>query len=317
MTIPESPLRAISARHGSFRRREAIALGIDDATLRRAVRRGALVKVRHGAYTFGDEWTQLDAEGRHLVLTRAVLRSLGQDVAASHHSACLLHSMETWGLDLRRAHVTRLDGGAGRTEGDVVHHEGLSLDGDLVRVGGHLVVRPARAALESALLSGVERGLVVVNSGLRRGLFDVDELTAQHDLMRSWPGAGVLQLVVRLADGRAESVGETRSAYLLWAQGIPKPELQYAVHDRRGELVGITDFAWPEHRLLGEFDGRVKYLRYLRPGEEPGDAVFREKQREDRLRRVTGWSMVRLTWSDLADPVGTAGMVRSMMQRAA
>ena len=311
------PLRAIAAEHGSFRRGEALAFGVDDAALRRAVRRGALVKVRHGAYVFADEWGTLDEPSRHLVLTRAVLRVIGDDVAASHHSACLMHRMEMWDVDLADAHVTRLDGGAGRTEAGVVHHEALSLDADVVRIGGHHVVQPARAALESALLSGVERGLVVVNSGLHQRLFTAEDLEAQHALMRSWPGAGHLQLVSRLADGRPESVAESRSAYLFWAQGLPKPELQYPVYDGRGNLVGIVDFAWPELGLLGEFDGKVKYLRHLRPGEEPGDAVFREKQREDLLRRVTGWSMVRLTWSDLYNPVATAAMIRSMMRRAA
>jgi hypothetical protein len=79
----------------------------------------------------------------------------------------------------------------------------------------------------------------------------------------------------------------------------------------------VTDFAWPEHRLLGEFDGRVKYGRLLRPGEEPGDAVFREKRREDLLRRVTGWSMIRITWEDLYHPARTAAAVRQLMGRAA
>ena len=311
------PLRAIAVEHGSFRRGEALTHGVDDAALRRAVRAGTLVKVRHGTYAFADEWNGLDESGRHLVLTKAVLRVMGDEVAASHHSACLMHRMEMWDVDLGEAHVTRLDGGAGRTEGGVVHHEGLSLDGDLVRIGGHLVVQPARAALESALLSDVEHGLVVVNSGLHQRLFTREDLEAQHALMRSWPRAGHLQLLTRMADGRAESVAESRSLHLFWTQGLPKPELQYHVYDGRGDLVGITDFAWPELGLLGEFDGKVKYQRYLRPGEEPGDAVFREKQREDLLRRVTGWSMVRLTWSDLYTPVATAAMIRSMMRRAA
>jgi hypothetical protein len=311
------PLRAITAQHGSFRRAEALTFGVDDAALRRAVRAGLLVRVRHGAYAFADEWNSLHEHDQHVVLTKAVLRLLGENVAASHHSGCLMHGMEMWAVDLTNAHVTRLDGGAGRTEGGVVHHEGLSVDGDLVRIGDHLVVQPARAALESALLSGVERGLVVVNSGLRQGLFGPEELATQHALMQSWPGAGHLQLVVRLGDGRAESVGESRSIHLFWEQRIPKPELQYRVYDRHGVLVGITDFAWPALGLLGEFDGKVKYLRYLRPGEQPGDAVFREKQREDKLRRVTGWPMVRLTWNDLSRPAATAGMIRSMMRIAA
>jgi hypothetical protein len=131
--------------------------------------------------------------------------------------------------------------------------------------------------------------------------------------MRSWPATIGLQIAVRLADPRPESVGESRSRYLFYSQGIPMPELQFEVYDAHGTLIGITDFAWPAYRLLGEFDGRVKYGRLLRPGEEPGDAVFREKRREDALRSVTGWSMVRLVWSDLDRPAATAARVREML----
>lgn len=308
-------LRAITERHGVFLRREAQALGLLDRSLRRDVRAGRWVRVRHGAYADGCGWSALDADGRHRVLARAVLRT-NHRVAASHHSACLLHGMELWNVDLTVAHVTRTDGGAGRTERDVVHHEGFSLQDDVVSPEGYQLMRPVRAALESALLGDIESGLVVVDSGLRRELFTVSDLAAQHDLMRSWPGSRHLHVVTRLADGRAGSVGESRSRFLFWSQDLPRPELQFTV-EHRGRLVGVTDFAWPEHRLLGEFDGRVKYGRFLRPGEDPGDAVFREKRREDELRRVTGWGMVRLTWADLHRPGATAATIRSMLGRAA
>ncbi len=83
------------------------------------------------------------------------------------------------------------------------------------------------------------------------------------------------------------------------SQHLPEPELQFHVYDELGNLVGITDFAWPRYRLLGEFDGKIKYGRLLKPGQSPGEVVTDEKNREDRLREVTGWSMIRFTWSDL------------------
>jgi hypothetical protein len=309
-------LRAVSERHGVFLRRDALAVGVDDRRLRRGVRDGTWVRVRHGAYAMADEWRDLGPDARHCLLVRAVLRTMGTRVAASHHSACLLHGMDLWDVDLDVAHVTRTDGGAGRTERDVVHHEGLCLQDDLVPFDDHRLIRPVRAALESALLGDIERGLVVVDSGLRRRLFTPVELAAQHELMASWPGSRHLQVVTRLADGRSESVGESRSRFLFWSQGVPMPELQFEVRSQ-GRLVGVTDFAWPRHRLLGEFDGRLKYGRFLRPGEDAGDAVFREKRREDELRRVTGWAMVRLTWADLHRPGPTAATVRSMLSHAA
>jgi hypothetical protein len=66
-------------------------------------------------------------------------------------------------------------------------------------------------------------------------------------------------------------------------------------------LVARADFGWELERTLGEFDGKVKYGRLRRPGEEPEDAVFREKVREDRIRDL-GFEVVRWTWSDLKQP---------------
>ena len=311
-----SALQEIALREGAFLRREAVEAGVDDAALKRGVRSGLLVKVRHGAYTFAAQWTASDERLRHLMLSRAALRVLGDRVALSHHSASAAHGLDLWDVPLAHVHVTRLDGGAGRTEGDVRHHEGFVLDTDLVTADGVRAVRPVRAALESASLSGLERGLVTVDSGLRMGLFTPADLAAQHGLMQSWPGTQHLHLVTRLADGRSGSVGESRSRYFFYAHRLPAPQLQFPVYDG-AVLVGISDFAWPGLGMLGEFDGRIKYGRLLRPGEDPGDAVFREKRREDLLRRLTGWRMVRLVWADLQSPERSAAWLRSELRLAA
>jgi len=61
----------------------------------------------------------------------------------------------------------------------------------------------------------------------------------------------------------------------------------------------------------------VKYQKYLRPGEDAGDAVFREKRREDAIRRVTGWRVIRLSWADLAHPARTAAILLEALAMAA
>ena len=116
-----------------------------------------------------------------------------------------------------------MDGGAGRVVADAVHHEGLWLPEDGIRLNGLTTVRPERAALESALLLDVERGLCVVDSGLRRKLFTEEELLRETRRMRSWPDSQHLEVVTRLADGRSESVGETRCRWLFWRVGLPAP----------------------------------------------------------------------------------------------
>lgn len=306
------PLRVIVDQHGVFLRREATQLGLPDKVIARAVRGGVITRVRHGCYTFTDIWEGLGPTDRHLLAGRAVMRRVG-NVALSHTTGALAHGLHVWGADLSRVHVTRTDGAAGRTDDDVVHHEGFVARGELTTAHGVGVVPPVRAALETALLSGVESGLVTVCSGLRNGAFTMADLARQHDVMAAWPGAQPLQIVTRLADGGYESVGEVRSAYLFWTSGIPCPVPQHEVHDEHGRLIGRVDFAWPSHRLVVEFDGAEKYQRYLRPGESPGDAVFREKRREDALR-AAGWTVVRLTWSDLERPRDVVERIRRALR---
>jgi hypothetical protein len=252
----------------------------------------------------------------HRSAARALARKLGNRVALSHTSAAIEHGLLIHNLDLTLLHVTRLDGVAGRTDAGVVHHEGFCTDDDIIEIDGLLVVKPARAAIETASLGTTDSALVVLDSALHHGV-DRAELDAAYNVVSHWPHMRRLQVPVRMADGRAESVGESLGRHLCWAQGLPAPELQFEVRNAYGNLVGTTDFAWPSHGLLGEFDGKVKYGRLLRPGESPADAVFREKVREDRLREALQWGMVRLVWADLHRPAATADRIRRLLRRAA
>jgi hypothetical protein len=301
--------------HGAFLRREVIALGLDDRVLRRQLRAGTWVRVRHGAYTFADIWTAADADEQHRIRMRAANRILAERVVFSHHSSCLAHGLPVWGADLSQIHVTRSDGGAGRNEGDVRHHEGLLLPDDVTAVEGVRTTRPVRAVLESASLLTVEQGLAVVDAGLHEELFDKGQLFAQQRLMESWPGCQHLQLVTRLSNGLSGSVGESRSRYLFWVEGLPSPEAQFEIRDG-SQVVAAVDFAWPDHKLIVEFDGKEKYVKYLLPGETPADAVFREKKREDLIRRLTGWTVIRMTWADLRQPKRMAAIIRAAMNDA-
>src|SRR6185312_16500578 len=92
-----------------------------------------------------------------------------------------------------------------------------------------------------------------------------------------------------------------RSRVILHRWKLGPSALQFEVRAEAGLIVARTDFAWEAERLVGEFDGRIKYGRLLRPGQDPGDAVFEEKLREDAIRDG-GWKVARWTWADLARP---------------
>ena len=125
--------------------------------------------------------------------------------------------------------------------------------------------------------------------------------------MRGWPGAPVARRVAAFADARSESVGESRSRVAIARAGLPVPALQFPV--RYGGRTARADFAWVAERTVGEFDGKAKYERLLRPGRQPGEVVFAEKVREDGIR-AQDWEVVRWTWYDLHDFGPTAARIR-------
>ncbi|RLV47650.1 hypothetical protein D9V37_15930 [Nocardioides mangrovicus] len=308
-------LEQIREHFGVFTTGDAKLRGLDGKAIAREVRSGTWHRIRRGGFVAGETWRQADAETRHLIRAAAIQRSYGDRVAFSHTTAALLHGLDVWGLDLDRVHVTRCDTGAGRVERDVVHHEGFPESDELTRVGGWQVVDPARAALETGTLGTPDSAMITINHCLHRGLATPEELIERYARFQRWPQSQQLQVVLRLADARVESPGESRCLWYFWLNGVPMPELQWPVWvDGREHRV---DFAWPQHRLLGEFDGRVKYGRLLKPGQRPEDALFDEKQREDAIRRITRCMMIRYVWGDLRDPRRMCQLTKRMLDVAA
>lgn len=309
-------LDTLCAARGFFTRGDARHAGYDDKAIAVAARSGAWRRFRRGYYTLGVLWAAMDDVARHRVRSAAVQHSLGGSVALSHVSASVAHGLDVWGLPLDRVHVTRLDGGAGRIEGDVVHHVGIALDGDITETADGRIMRPVRAAIEAVGRGTGEIALAHFDSLLRCGLSDPDQLMAQFMTMERWPFTQHLHLPVRMADPRSQSVGESRGNWFFFQHGIPAPVPQFEVRDADGTLLGTCDWGWPKHGLLGEFDGLVKYARLLLPGQDPGSVVFAEKQREDAIREATDMRMIRIVWADYERPGLLGRRLDRMLRRA-
>ena len=59
--------------------------------------------------------------------------------------------------------------------------------------------------------------------------------------------------LVELADGRAESPMESEARLVFIDGGLPVPELQLEIVDLYGKLWRV-DFAWPDCKLIAEYD---------------------------------------------------------------
>ena len=296
----DETLIAVAAANGGYLlRSQLLDLAVNDDAIRVLVRAGHLRRIRHGTYVPAVLWDGASASERHAVAARSVVDKLGPGVVATHQSAAALHGLDLWGVDLSAVHVTRLDGRNGRSEAGVVFHSGRLDEADCVEVDGRLVSSARRTVLETSAAEGIEPAVVLLSSALRRGAVVKDELeeSIERDFAR-WQGIRSARVAVRLADGRLETVGEARSLFMMWAHGIPAPELQVEIVDGDGRVIARTDFAWSGYQHVGEFDGMLKYGRLNPFSDDPGRQLEREKVREDKVR-ATGRGMTRWTWHEL------------------
>ncbi|RJN31911.1 hypothetical protein D3250_07305 [Nesterenkonia natronophila] len=103
------------------------------------------------------------------------------------------------------------------------------------------------------------------------------------------------------ADPLAESPGESLSRVRIAQLGFRKPILQHSITASGGRHYR-TDFCWPEARIVGEFDGHMKYTRAKALQDaEPAEVVVWEKTRERRIEQQ-GYRVVRWDWADLRSP---------------
>jgi hypothetical protein len=93
--------------------------------------------------------------------------------------------------------------------------------------------------------------------------------------------------------------------------GLARPEPQREIFGPDERLIARVDFYWEEQRTIGEFDGKIKYGRLLKPGKRIEDVIFEEKVRDDALPDL-GLQVVRWLWSDLYG----AGVLRERVLRA-
>lgn len=260
-------------------------------------RRPDLERVRRGAYVERGESRGPGRDRRRLALAR--IRAVhGQSSGArwfSHESAALIWGCDVVGLS-GLTHVIQPSRPRSRGADPVVRHHGDLPVEQRARVDGMPVTSLARTVVDCAASMSPGAGLVVADSALRMRLDPV----AVRDVLAARAGArGIARAreVIGLADGRAQSPGETLVRWALHSGGLPAPELQVEVVTRRGRF--FLDLAWPAARVAVEFDGFVKYSGAF--GSTAADAVFAEKQRQDALEEE-GWRVLRVTWDDLRDP---------------
>ncbi|MEE2060293.1 hypothetical protein [Rhodococcus artemisiae] len=296
-------------------RSEALALGYTPGEIRGFVSTGRWVRLAAGIFLPRDTYDTADDYGRHLFHSLAVVQVASSDTALSHVSAAVLHGLRPWRISLDDVHLTRnRPSGSKRSRGRVMHAARVD-ECDLREKYGARVLGVARTVLDLAASEPLEQAVVLGDQSLRQGLVDIGELEHAAGRMGSRPGRPRVLRAVRCMSDRSDSVGESRSRVLMSREQLPTPLTQVDVLDSAGRWLARVDFLLPQHGVIGEFDGRIKYRRDGVATTDAEDVVYREKLREDQLRHA-GWVVVRWTWADVETPGAVAAKIRGAIALA-
>ncbi|MFM9877609.1 MAG: hypothetical protein ACKVOG_07140 [Rhodoglobus sp.] len=277
-----------------FLAHELPGLGLHPRTVSRGLERRELVRVKRGAYCAAEVWRSATDPERHRMRVTAAAAAHPHAVF-SHWSAAAVLGLPLIGRWPSTVHVAADRATGGRSEVGVTRHCRGLRDEEVVGVGTLRVTSIERTLVDLAVTQPFRFALSPADHALREKLTSKDALMEYLDEpVRGRPRA---LRVCELADGRAETPGESLSRGTIHQLGFPPPELQ--VRHVTGTIVEFTDFEWQEFRVIGEFDGLGKYLRdEFRAGRTVAEVVIDEKRREDRLRRSSGSSFARWGWDD-------------------
>lgn len=166
-----------------------------------------------------------------------------------------------------------------------------------------LVTSVASTTLDVVLESDFAPAVATLDWALwRKNAFRVSAADIRRELDARNPRYRLrhAESTVEFATDLSDSFGESMTRAVIHELGYPVPELQVRFTDREGNM--YVDYFWPSERKVGEFDGAAKYMRPgYSNGLAPGQIVWREKKREDRLRKQCN-GVIRIIWSETRNP---------------
>ncbi|WP_409328526.1 DUF559 domain-containing protein [Trujillonella humicola] len=293
MPTPQVPPRV---RRPTDRRR-ARRDGISDWQLRHPD------TVRSSRDTYLPREVAADLRGR----IAAVLLGAPPEAVVSHLTAATL-----WGLavplvaDDPRVHLTVPPGRRVRSRADRRIHCTRLLPEHSVRRKGVPVTSLERTWLDLASCLTAPSLLAVTDQLLRRGV-RVATLERLLDSAAGARGLRTARRVLPVADGDAGSPMESVLRWVLHEAGLPRPVLQHVVLDVSGERVGAVDLAWPEQRVMVEFDGEVHRDR----------RTFVVDLRRQNGLVLAGWTVLRFSSADvLGRPAWVVAVIRAALARS-
>lgn len=280
-----------------FTTAQAHRSGFSSRMLAVAVNQGSLIRLRHGWFQIPT--AELKPRLRAARDARIALHQAPADAIASHRTAAALHGLPLLRSRENLVHLTVDRPQGGRNNGHARIHSSPPETLTAFEIDGIPVTGVARTLVDLSRTEGFRAGVVAADFALRKKLITPEEFQGELELHRGRTSVAIARDVAEFANPLAESPGESLSRCVMRdLVDIPAPTLQREYFERDGRLVARTDFSWGDGALVGEFDGKVKYTRGAGFGDDPSETVWKEKQREDRLRDL-GVVVIRWIWAML------------------
>lgn len=130
------------------------------------------------------------------------------------------------------------------------------IEEDLVTIAGLTVTTPLRTAWDIGRFTHRDIAIGALDALLRLASFPREEMLAGVERFRRQRGVVQLRQLAPLADGRAESLGES-VLRLRWLDlpSLPRPEPQVPILDEDGHVIYRLDLGVTELRFAAEYDG--------------------------------------------------------------
>ena len=154
--------------------------------------------------------------------------------------------------------------------------------------GGVRRTSPSRTWIDLAGCLPAAALLAVTDQMLAKG-FPQDEFPRILARSRGRRGISTAREVVTVADAQAGSPMESVLRWLIHEAGLPRPVLQHVIRDVQGRFLAQVDMAWPEQRVVVEFDGEVHRDR----------RVFVKDLRRQNGIVLADWRVLRFSSADV------------------
>jgi hypothetical protein len=237
-----------------FTRRTALAAGLRDKQLGALVTAGYLRRPIPGVYVASQLPDSINLRASVLALVVPAGSFVCDRTAAWLHGAPMaLAPNEHLSVPpvscFRPADAGRLRNGLA-TSG-----ERTVAPGDLMHLNGVLVTTPLRTALDLGRLQRTrDLALGGMDAMLRLRRFSHDELLEAVPRFRRQRGVRQPESLAPLADGRAESFGESALRRRWLDAGLPRPQLQIPILEN-GRVIFWLDMGLEEWLFAAEYDG--------------------------------------------------------------